>query len=329
MCCITFDEKKPFDLILLGRIAIDFNPLDYYKTLAESETYKKYVGGSPANIAVGLSRLGKKCGFFARVSDDRFGEFVIDFFGKEGIDVSHIKTCTNGESLGLTFTEILSYDKSSILMYRNGIADLSLEPNDIDEDYICQSKALLISGTALAASPSREAALKAVALAKKNGVKIIFDIDYRSYNWKSIDEIAVYYAAVARDSNIILGSKEEYDLTEQFLGLDGTDEASASWWCSQGTEIVVIKHGKQGSTAYLKDGSSYSIKPFPVDALKGFGGGDGYASSFLYGILNGYDIVSSLELGSASASMLVAAHGCSPFMPTIQELQEFINKEKE
>mgnify|MGYP000848025785 FL=1 len=70
---ITFDESKPLDLILLGRIAIDFNPLDYYKTLAESETFKKYVGGSPANIAVGLSRLGKKCGFFARVSDDRFG----------------------------------------------------------------------------------------------------------------------------------------------------------------------------------------------------------------------------------------------------------------
>ena len=62
---ITFDESKPLDLILLGRIAIDFNPLDYYKTLAESETFKKYVGGSPANIAVGLSRLGKKCGFFA------------------------------------------------------------------------------------------------------------------------------------------------------------------------------------------------------------------------------------------------------------------------
>lgn len=57
---ITFDESKPLDLILLGRIAIDFNPLDYYKTLAESETFKKYVGrGSPANIAVGLSRLAK------------------------------------------------------------------------------------------------------------------------------------------------------------------------------------------------------------------------------------------------------------------------------
>lgn len=326
---LTFDKERPYDLILLGRIAIDFNPLDYYQTLAESETYKKYVGGSPANIAVGLSRLGKKCGFFARVSDDRFGEFVVDFFNREGIDTSHVKRCLHGESLGLTFTEILSHDESNILMYRNGIADLSLSPEDIDEAYLSQAKALLISGTALAAGPSREAALKAVALAKKHGVRVVFDIDYRAYNWKSRDEIAVYYSAVARDSDIILGSREEYDLTEQFLGLDGKDETTSCYWRRQQASIVVIKHGKQGSTAYTKDGRSYSIKPFPVDALKGFGGGDGYASSFLYGILSGLEMTDCLELGSASASMLVAAHGCSPDMPVLSELKEFIRKEKE
>ena len=65
---IEFDSSKPMDIIMLGRITVDLNPLDYYKTLAESETFKKYVGGSPANTAVGMARLGKKCGFFARVS---------------------------------------------------------------------------------------------------------------------------------------------------------------------------------------------------------------------------------------------------------------------
>lgn len=326
---ITFEEERTWDLILLGRVAIDFNPLDYYKTLAESETFQKYVGGSPANIAVGMSRLGMKCGFLARVSDDRFGEFVTNFFRKEGIDTSHIKVCEHGESLGLTFTEILSHDESNILMYRNGIADLSLSTEDIHEDYIAGAKAILISGTALAASPSREAALKAVALAKKVDTKVIFDIDYRSYNWNNRDEIAIYYHAVARDSDIILGSREEYDLTEQFLGLDGSDETSAAYWCGKQASMIVIKHGKQGSTAYTRDGKSYSIKPFPVDALKGFGGGDGYASSFLYGLFHGMDMMDCLELGSASASMLVASHGCSANMPTYEELQAFIREEKE
>lgn len=321
---IQFDRERPLDLILLGRVAIDFNPLDYFKTLAQSETFKKYVGGSPANIAVGLSRLGKKCGFFARVSDDRFGDYVTEFFDNEGIDTSRIRRCENGEKLGLTFTEILSENESSILMYRNDIADLQLDVQDIDEAYIKQGKALLISGTALAASPSREAALKAVAIAKRTHTPVFFDIDYRPYNWKNSDEIAIYYSMVAAQSDVILGSREEYDLTEALIEPGRTDAQTAAYWQGRGAKIVVIKHGKQGSTAYTCDGNSYSIKPFPVKALKSFGGGDGYASAFLYGLFEGWEMMDCLELGSASASLLVASHGCSADMPSVEKVRAFI-----
>lgn len=326
---VEFDNNKEFDLILLGRVAVDLNPVDYYCPLNESTTFKRYLGGSPANIAVGLARLGKKCGFFARVSDDQLGTFVTDYFDKEGIDTSHIKRCKNGEKIGLTFTEIKSETESSIVMYRNEAADLKLDVADIDEEYINKAKAILISGTALAESPSREAALKAVALAKKNGVPVIFDIDYRAYNWKNSDEIAIYYSSVAREADIILGSREEYDLTEKFIKVGMTDKESAAYWHSQNAKIVIIKHGKEGSTAYTNDGESYSIKPFPVKLLKSFGGGDGYASAFLYGIFEGWEIIDALEFGSASAAMLVASHACSQDMPTVDAVKEFIKKEKE
>ena len=325
---IEFDNSKEFDLILLGRVAVDLNPVDYYCPLNESTTFKRYLGGSPANIAVGLARLGKKCGFFARVSDDQLGTFVTDFFDKEGIDTSHIKRCQNGEKIGLTFTEIKSETESSIVMYRNEAADLKLDVEDIDEDYINKAKAILISGTALAESPSREAALKAVALAKKNGVPIIFDIDYRAYNWKNSDEIAIYYSSVAREADIILGSREEYDLTEKFIKVGMTDKETAAYWHSQNAKIVIIKHGKEGSTAYTNDGESYSIKPFPVKLLKSFGGGDGYASAFLYGIFEGWEIIDALEFGSASAAMLVASHACSQDMPSVDAVKKFIADEK-
>ena len=326
---IEFDNSKEFDLILLGRVAVDLNPVDYYCPLNESTTFKRYLGGSPANIAVGLARLGKKCGFFARVSDDQLGTFVTDYFDNEGIDTSHIKRCENGEKIGLTFTEIKSETESSIVMYRNEAADLKLDVEDIDEDYINRAKAILISGTALSESPSREAALKAVALAKKNGVPIIFDIDYRAYNWKNADEIAIYYSSVACEADIILGSREEYDLTEKFIKVGMTDKETAAYWHSQNAKIVIIKHGKEGSTAYTNDGESYSIKPFPVKLLKSFGGGDGYASAFLYGIFEGWEIIDALEFGSASAAMLVASHACSQDMPSVDAVKEFIKKEKE
>lgn len=326
---IEFDNTKEFDLILLGRVAVDLNPVDYYCPLNESTTFKRYLGGSPANIAVGLSRLGKKCGFFARVSDDQLGTFVTDYFKKEGIDTSHIVRCENGEKIGLTFTEIKSETESSIVMYRNEAADLKLTVDDIDEDYIKRGKAVLISGTALAESPSREAALKAVALAKRNSIPIIFDIDYRAYNWKNEDEIAIYYSAVAREADIILGSREEYDLTQKLIKEGMDDIETAKYWHNQNAKIVIIKHGKEGSTAYTNDGESFSIKPFPIKLLKSFGGGDGYASAFLYGLFEGWEIIDCLEFGSASASMLVASHACSQDMPTVEAVKEFIKKEKE
>ena len=325
---IEFDKSKKYDLILVGRVAVDFNPVDYYCPLNESTTFKRYLGGSPANIAVGLARLGKKCGFFARVSDDQFGTFVTDFFDKEGIDTSGIVRCKDGSKIGLTFTEIKSETESSIVMYRNEAADLKLECEDIDEEYIKEGAAVLISGVALAESPSREASLKAMQLAKKNNIPVIFVLDYRAYNWKNKDEIAVYYSLVANEADMIIGSREEYDLAEGLLGLDGTDLTSAAYWQSKNAKIVIVTHGKQGSTAYTNDGQSFSIKPFPVKLLKSFGGGDGYTSAFLYSLFEGKEIIDCLEFGSASAAMLVASHACSQDMPTVSQVKEFIAAEK-
>ena len=326
---LALDETREFDIVLLGRAAIDLNPVDYYKPLYESTTFKKYLGGSPANIAVGMARLGKKVGFIGKVSDDQFGTFIENRFKQEGIDVTHVTRAKNGEKLGLTFTEIKSETESSILMYREGVADLQLSVEDISEDYIKNSKALLISGTALAQSPSREAALKALAFAKRNGTKVIFDIDYRPYNWKNTDEISIYYSMVAKEADVILGSREEVDLTERLIEEGRNDLQSAAYWHAQGVKIIVIKHGKEGSTAYTDDGNSYTIKSFPVKLLKSFGGGDGYASAFLYGLFEGWEIIDALEFGSASAAMLVASHACSEDMPDVESVKKFIKEEKE
>ena len=122
---VEFDQTRPMDLILLGRVAIDFNPAyndqvkEEFKPLKDVHTFEKFVGGSPANIAVGVTRHGLKAGFLGKVSDDQFGDYVTEYFDKQGIDTSHITRCTNGEKLGLTFTEMLSEKESHILMYRN------------------------------------------------------------------------------------------------------------------------------------------------------------------------------------------------------------------
>ena len=157
---------------------------------------------------------------------------------------------------------------------------------------------------------------------------MIFDADYRAYTWKNKDEISIYTSLVAQKSDIILGSREEFDLMERLLGLDGTDKASAAYWLGQGAKLLVIKHGKEGSMAYTAE-ESWKVKPFPVAAMKGFGGGDGYASACLHGLMTGRSLPEALEMGSASAAMLVASHACSKDMPSQDALEAFIREEKE
>lgn len=327
---IKFDEKKPLDVIPIGRVTIDFNPNEINRPLEESRTFTKYLGGSPGNIAVGLARLGKKVGFLSTVSDDQFGNFVVNYLKNEGIDISQINRAKNGEKLGLTFTEILSPKESSILMYRKGIADLQLSSKEVSEDYIKSAKAIVISGTALSKSPSREAAFVALEYAKKHNTRIIFDLDYREYTWNCKEEIAIYYSLAARMSDVIMGSREEFNLMEGLISPEeSNDKETAERWIGYGNKIVVIKHGKDGSTAYLHDGTSYKIKPFPIKLLKSFGGGDAYASAFIYGIMEGWDVIDALEFGSASAAMLVASHSCSEAMPKVEEIKQFIKEKKE
>lgn len=329
MAVIDFDKNKKRDLVLIGRVAIDFNPNELNRTLDKVETFSMYLGGSPGNIAVGVSQLGKKVGFIGCVSDDQFGTFVENYFKGRQIDTTQMVRAKNGEKMGLTFTEISSPTDSQILMYRNGVADLQIAPQDVSEEYIADSKILLISGTALAISPSREACLLAVQYAKKHGVKVIFDIDYRPYTWKSKEEIAIYYSLLGGMSDIVIGSREEFELMEN-LPADHPvlDHELAEKYIGLGNQIVIIKHGKKGSIAYTADKEAFKVESYHIKLLKSFGGGDAYASAFIYGLLEGWSIDAALRYGTAHAAMVVASHSCSDAMQPVAAIDAFIEEHK-
>lgn len=209
-----FNTDREFDIIAIGRACIDLNAVEYNRPMEETMTFTKYVGGSPANIAIGCSKLGLKAGFIGKISDDQHGRFIEQYMRNVGVDTSHMVVDQEGHKAGLTFTEIKSPEDCSILMYRENVADLYLKPSEVDEEYIKRSKILLVSGTALSKSPSREAVLKAISLAKKHDVKVIFELDYRPYTWTSTDETSVYYSLVAEKADVVIGTRDEYDIME-------------------------------------------------------------------------------------------------------------------
>ena len=326
MAPITFAADRPLDFIAVGRLAVDLNANETNRPMEETMTFTKYVGGSPANIAVGLARLGMKTGFIGRVADDQMGRFIVQYLQKNAIDTSGIVVDRSGGVTGLAFTEIKSPTDCNILMYRDNAVDLKLEPADVPEDYIRSAKAMLISGTALAASPSREAVFLALEWARRHGTQVFFDLDYRPYTWKSRAETAVYYRLAAEKCDVIIGTREEFDMMESLTGVQSDDFQTAAEWFRHRAKIVVVKHGKDGSIAYVKDGGSYTGKVFPARIVKTFGAGDAYASSFIYGLMQGWNVKRCMELGSASAAIVISSHSCSDAMPTLDDLREFMKR---
>ncbi|ABO67167.1 5-dehydro-2-deoxygluconokinase [Geobacillus thermodenitrificans] len=324
MNLLPFDEQKPLDFIAVGRLCIDLNANEIHRPMEETVTFTKYVGGSPANIAIGMARLGMKTGFIGRVADDQMGRFIVQYLKNNGIDTSHVITDKSGSVTGLAFTEIKSPTDCSILMYRDNVADLKLEPNDIHEDYIRQAKCLLISGTALAKSPSREAVFLALEYARRHGVVVFFDLDYRPYTWQSKEETAIYYNLAAEKCDVIIGTREEFDMMEQFAVHQHDDEKTAQKWFDYHAKIVVIKHGKDGSIAYTKTGETFVGTIFPANIVKTFGAGDSYAAGFIYGLMNGWPIPKAMEYGAAAASIVISSHSCSDAMPTLDQIEQFI-----
>jgi 5-dehydro-2-deoxygluconokinase len=89
---------------------------------------------------------------------------------------------------------------------------------------------------------------------------------------------------------------------------------------------VIIKHGKEGSIAYTKDGMEHRAKSYPAKVVKTFGAGDSYAAGFLYGISSGLTIERSMEFGSAAASIVISSHSCSDAMPTVDQVTTYIER---
>jgi 5-dehydro-2-deoxygluconokinase len=321
---IVFKKSTDLDVILMGRAGADLNAVEINRTFEETKTFTKTLGGSPANIAAGLSKLGVKAGFIGKVTDNGIGRFVTQSFDKLGIDHRGVLIDKDNADNAIAFTEIRSPYDCTAYLYRANVADMKIMPEEIDEEYVKSAKMIMISGTALSKSPSREAVFRTIQVAKQNGVKVGIDLDYRQRAWSSKMEASIYYGLACEKCDIIIGNREEFNVLEHNLNKDNKDEdVSSKYWLDKGSELVIIKHGEDGSNAYTKD-EHIKTKAFLVEAKKTFGAGDSYAAALIAGLLQGKDLLTCIRMGSASAAIVVGGYDCSESMPIMGDIREFL-----
>ena len=287
--------------------------------------FDRYLGGSPANIAVGLARLGARVGMISAVSTDPLGDYVCQTLAKEGVDTGGVVRVGEPHRTSLALTEMRA-DDCRVLLYRNGAADLALTVDDLAHEQLVQCRLLIVSGTALSQSPSREAAMAAMQMARSAGGAVLLDLDYRPYSWASEIEAAEVYQSAARACHMLVGNCEEFAV----LGADVTRGAAAvAADLRRGdTACVVVKDGARGSWIDSTEGH-WSQPAFRVQARKPFGAGDAFAAALCAGLLNGLPLADSVRRGSAAAALVVMGHACSDASPTPDQLEAFLAAQPE
>lgn len=318
------------DVMVMGRANVDMYVADPNDSLEQSVMFEKSVGGSAANIAVGLSRLGRTVDFLGLVSNDPFGRYVEQFLEDNGIGTKFLRCDDSGSLTSLAFAERRKVD-SNVLFYRNHASDLMVEIDDIPVSELQNTAVLVTTGTGLSASPGREATLFAMETAISGGTKVVLDLDWRVSAWDSERTAGLVYRMAAEKTDIIIGTREEFEVLLNLAAAPETlsDLEIAERLLDGRPELVVIKRGPEGSAAYAADGSTWKTGIYPVDVKKNYGAGDAFAAALTHGLLNGKEPDEAMRWGAGAAGIVVSNNACAASAPTMDELQAFIRTVKE
>lgn len=303
--------------VVVGRAGMDLYA-DPPGTRTESATgFNAALGGSSANIAVALARLGQQVALVSTVSDDAVGRFCRNELARYGVDHTYVRTKGGEARTSLAVVETRAVDTQSVI-YRNNAADFDMTVADVDQVDLTGVGALILTGTALAMQPSRGACLAIMARAKAAQVPVVLDVDYRPYSWASATDALQVYAEAAAMADILIGNDDEFGVMAGARA-DGLSLAR----CHAKTRVVVYKMGAEGAITITPD-TEFETPIFPVTALKPTGAGDAFMGGLMAGLACGLPLPAAVRQGAAAAAIVVTRVGCAPAMPTQAEIDAFM-----
>jgi 5-dehydro-2-deoxygluconokinase len=302
------------DVLCMGRAGVDLYAEQVGAPLERVTSFAKYVGGCPANIAVGAARLGLKAGMLTRVADDALGRFVRDFLSAEGVDVSAVRFDPH-HLTGLAILGIQPPETFPLVFYRKECADLEVTREDVDLSGLLSARALVVTGTGLSHEPSRDATHHAVEHARTAGVRVVLDLDVRTMLWElGEEEMRQEVVRLLPQADVVVGTREE--VSAACGSVDALRAATRG--------LVIVKDGARGATAYPRAGEAVHSPGFTVTVLNTVGAGDGFMAGFLSGWLTDRPLEESLRRANAAGAIVASRHACAPAMPTTAELQALI-----
>ena len=297
-------------------------------------------GGAPANVSVGLAKLGINCGFIGKIGDDPFGDILKKTLEDCSVNTSYLKQ-EKGTRTTLAFVTTREDESKDIFFYRNPGADILLRTDDIDAGYIASAEVFHWGSVSLSHSPSREAVMHAIQIAADNDLLMSYDPNWRPTLWDAPEEEAKDLIwKTMQFANVAKLAEEEWEF---ITGTSDFDEGSKKL-LDVGVNLVVVTRGKDG--CYYNDGISKGyVEGFKVNVIDPLGAGDGFVAAMLFELMKeeksplppfskgGKGEISDSRLreimvyANAAGALTCTKPGVIPALPTAADIERFLSHE--
>jgi len=320
------------EAICLGEILMDMLPDKEGVAWSEISSFSPVPGGAPANVCIGLAKLGVRAGFIGKVGEDPFGKLLVDVLRENGVDVSQVKFDPDVRTT-LAFVSIDRKGENDFIFYRDPGADMMLHPEELNKDFIAESKVFHFGSISMTTEPCYSATLQAIQFARKHKVFISFDPNLRPRLWKNLEEAKDKIMEGLKSADLV----KVNDMELEFITGTGDLVKGTDWLLQRGPKVVVVTRGEKGSFFHNKEGFG-SLPAYKVKVVDTVGCGDAFTAAIIYQFLlldkEGQDIFHLskqememiLRFANAAGALTATKKGVIPSLPTKKQIEEFLSK---
>jgi sugar/nucleoside kinase (ribokinase family) len=306
-------------VLVLGDVNVDLviRLPDYAnpdKALRKSEPLL-FGGGTCANTATGLARLGVTTSFVGALGDDGFGRWVLNDFAENGVETSGVAVVRDAFTPQVIAMIRPDGERDLVVFPPHGAADRQLAPEHLDAARIRAARWLHTTGILLRESPSREAILFAMRIAHEAGVPVSIDVNLRDELWGYDAEMAATVSQALAFTDVLLGSSER----ELLLVAGQADLMTAVHALADGRRTVVARLGADGALAVGPDGRLVQAPAGPVTLVDTLGAGDAFNAGYIACVVEGGDLACCLAAGNRVAAYKIGGAGAR-HLPTRAEV---------
>jgi 5-dehydro-2-deoxygluconokinase len=313
---------RAFEVLTMGRVGVDLYPLQLGTRLQDVETFGRFLGGSPTNVAVAAARHGRRSAVITRTGRDPFGAFIHQALRDLGVDDCFV-SAVDGFPTPITFCEIFPPDDFPLYFYRYPAApDLQIQASEIDLDAVRSASVYWSTVTGLSSEPSRTAHFAAWQ-ARGRAPLTILDLDYRPMFWDDPDQAHTEVDRALSMVTVALGNRAECEVA---VGESDPDRAAEAL-LDKGIELAIVKQGPDGVLARTRD-ERVEAAALPIEVVNGLGAGDAFGGALCHGLLAGWPLERVLGFANTAGAIVASRLECSTAMPTEHEVEERLGAEQ-